>query len=526
MFVRAARFTFAALALVAGAVSVSAGCGARSMLEPCRRDEDCTNVDLCATYKCLYDESIHNTSCQLQQKTNCDDGNPCTTDSCDSNTGLCVNTSVTQDLDGDGHNAPLPGYDPGAPGSCGDDCDDTDPRAYPGNKEVCDGVDNDCDGIVDNGATYVPQIGSEFQLSKPGFDWAEPESLTRGGTSGLLCTYGASLSGQYSPYEQMEDPTGKPNANAEVLTGTVALGSNTTSVWTGDRYAVAWSDRRDGNYEIYFALLDASGKKMAPGDERITVSDGFSLYPSIAWNGQEFILVWQEETSSADFMLQGQRLDLSGRLIGNIATLTAGAHDDQGPVVAAGKKGIGVAWVRQTDLVQSVVFQPFGFDLTGLPNAPQPVTITTPAIGGDAPRIAYDKKNDRYVIAFFDPTPTKRAVYGAVTSPDGTIVVPATDISQTPLQARDAAVFAFGDRNLFVYADNRDQNDGYELYEHELSADFSTELSPPKRVTVAPGDSIEPALSFAANGTVLVVFRDDRGPNPAVFETGLQCLMP
>jgi len=36
------------------------------------------------------------------------------------------------------------------------DCDDTDPLRYPGLAEVCDGVDNDCNDVVDDGATDAP----------------------------------------------------------------------------------------------------------------------------------------------------------------------------------------------------------------------------------------------------------------------------------------------------------------------------------------------------------------------------------
>ena len=34
-----------------------------------------------------------------------------------------------------------------------EDCDDQDPTAGPGLEELCDGVDNDCDGDIDEGLT-------------------------------------------------------------------------------------------------------------------------------------------------------------------------------------------------------------------------------------------------------------------------------------------------------------------------------------------------------------------------------------
>lgn len=57
---------------------------------------------------------------------------------------VAVGAPPSCDADGDGFEA--------ANGRCkGNDCDDSDPNVFPGAEELCDGVDNDCDGTTDEG---------------------------------------------------------------------------------------------------------------------------------------------------------------------------------------------------------------------------------------------------------------------------------------------------------------------------------------------------------------------------------------
>jgi hypothetical protein len=143
----------------------------------------------------------------------------------------CQGASWYRDLDGDGHGDPNvssfscqapPGYS-----ANGDDCDDTSAARYPGNPEICDALDNNCDALVDNAA---PPAGStQLGVTRSGLTATLSWSPLAGATSydivrGSLATlrsfagnYTASVNGclgNNSPGPTVSDTSVPPSGDA------------------------------------------------------------------------------------------------------------------------------------------------------------------------------------------------------------------------------------------------------------------------------------------------------------------------
>jgi hypothetical protein len=132
---------------------------------------------------------------------------------------------------------------------------------------------------------------------------------------------------------------------------------------------------------------------------------------------------------------------------------------------------------------------------------------------------------DRYVVAWFDKSASPKGIYGATISEDGEVLTPPTPISDPgPFRSRYPYLRPLGDRLLAIYSDDRDQNDGYELYAVMLNAELAR-ISAEQRLTFAARDSIYPVAAFGPDGDVGILFRDDReGGEHHVFFTRLACL--
>jgi hypothetical protein len=503
-----------------------AQCGGRTALrvppplplEPeCDVDEDCPGSDdLCAPVQCV-DSQEHRDElpdlaagiplpprvCIALDPVACDDGDDCTADSCIPESGECSYQTKALDLDGDGHLAPLPGQTIGDPGACGDDCNDASAEAYPGAEELCDGVDNDCNGIIDDGATFIPLQAAPTRISG-NITPAGPGGLGYDGDS-YMAIYTGTSSG-FDMYASGLDTQGQKIAPFE---SQIALQNADSSggpiVWIGDRYGLAWQDRRDGNYEAYFTLLNENGEKLM-ADRRLSIAQGFSVNVDLAWNGNQFIVAWQDNRNGL-FEIFAQRLDVDGSPLGGNAQLSAaGGLEDESPTIAAGDKTVGLAYTNGVAGTQVVRFRTYEHDTLALHSAT--LTLSDPQNEAVYPTVVYNE--DHYLVSWYVRSGANKAIFAASISEDGDILTPATAISAPgSFRSRHPTILPLGDRALFLYADDRDQNQGYELYSRMVDSSLSA-LTDERRLTTAAFDSIYPRASFGPDGDVGVLFRDDR----------------
>jgi len=125
----------------------------------------------------------------------------------------------------------------------------------------------------------------------------------------------------------------------------------------GDRAIVAWTDRRSGDFDVYYRVL-GPGDKSGP-DRRWNTDDASAdqTAPAIASNGSNrAVIVWEDRRHGASH-LYGRRLGPAG-LQGDEFHLGADAAlDVRSPAVAVGEDGgFAVTWFQQGERgVQSLV---------------------------------------------------------------------------------------------------------------------------------------------------------------------------
>ncbi|MEI9939363.1 MAG: putative metal-binding motif-containing protein [Pseudomonadota bacterium] len=515
------NFSRAALVLAA---MFGLSCGARTSIYTsdagvdapvlCSVDLDCDTGDACAGAEC------REGSCVPLPPVVCDDNDACTQDACDAQSGKCSFTPVTLDLDGDGHRSPKPGFAPGAPGACGDDCDDRSAAAHPGGKEICDGVDNDCNGKVDDGAEYG-NLRLPVRVGSTTFDRTNGGGIAFDGKN-----YGITFSGHQQRWSSYFTSLSRDGGSVVPDVSLADINSDTYAgslLYNGSYFASVWSDARQaGNYEIYFNRYNSAGQKLGP-DLRVTQAVSFSVDPVEVWNGTESILVWDDQRNAGrgeDVRLYGQRVAFDGSLIGGNIELTGAGTLAENPGIALGQSRVGIVFASRNVISSTLTITHAKF-LTTAPDLTQPSPIVD--LGGtdvQSPSLVYVAG---HFAAFWQRDGGNYigpSIYGAVVDENGTVLTPERAVTTGANVARSFSVLSLGDRVVLVWADDHDGN--YELYLQILDANLNV-LSARTRLSFTAADTLSPVATLGPNGDLGVLYDDwQTGPRLTYF-LGMSC---
>jgi hypothetical protein len=260
----------------------------------------------------------------------CDEGDPATfpgaPEMCNGKDNNCDSIIDNKDTDLDGY----------IDEQCmdGSDCDDEDHRIFPGALEYCDEIDNDCDNLVDEELYRDADGDAHYPFRScvpPSDDCNDANPFVHPGMTETCNGYDDDCSGLLD--EGCDTTCDGRRRWSWDLRKTWAPGhsSGHSVAWTGSEYGVAWSDERHGDYELYFRRMDSSGADIGP---EIKVSFQ-GAHSSLVWTGSEYGIVWEGEGK-----IFFSRLDASGNKIGTDLQI-ASARD---PVMVWSGTEYGLAW--------------------------------------------------------------------------------------------------------------------------------------------------------------------------------------
>lgn len=240
---------------------------------------------------------------------------------------------VAADVDGDEHGDALCAQMPG------DDCDDTEAAAYTGADEICDGIDNDCNGKADllDGlmltGTSEDFVTSTDPIHSPAITWASDIQKYA-----VVWDDQRIQAGDQEVFFTLMGPTGAKLGNELQISNSADASLHAQVAWGNDSFGVVWDDDRFGNPDIFFRRLDENGAPLT-AEIRLTTDAAHSEYPDIVAIPSGWLVVFADETPAS---LQGMRLNADGSVAK--AKTKLGTHAGALPSVAVLGSDVGVVW--------------------------------------------------------------------------------------------------------------------------------------------------------------------------------------
>ena len=210
----------------------------------------------------------------------------------------------------------------------------------------------------------------------------------------------------------------------------------------------------DGPLSVRARLFDGEGT--IEGDASATVSAGEALYPSVAFDGQGFVVAFLDLAGMGENDVHIARVSASGSLIPNSERPVTSNGFGGRPVIARGTTRTLVAWEDRTNDVYAI--RAARIDTAGDVLDAGGVRLSTETGGEYEPAVA--ALGDDFLVAFRSNS-SPYAVRGSIFSGDGEITASNIALSRSSTGAGLPSVSADGNAFLVAWADERDERSIY-----------------------------------------------------------------
>lgn len=215
-------------------------------------------------------------------------------------------------------------------------------------------------------------------------------------------------------YFRLVTNAGAPGPAAPVVLSSSAGASLRPSVvWTGTEFGVAWDDVKGSNRDIYFRRVSAIGATIGQ-TVRVTSETALQEQPSLVWDGTQYALAWTDERHG-NREIYVRRLDAAGATLGSEVRVTNATGTSEAPsLVAYAPEDFGIAW-QDARSGQDAIW--YGRWTGPLYPAPAGVPVTSGPGAERTPTIA--STGSEAIVAWVDTRVSPDAIWGRRVSTDG-----------------------------------------------------------------------------------------------------------
>ncbi len=271
-----------------------------------------------------------------------------------------------------------------------------------------------------------------------------------------------------------------------------------SAAFDGTNYLVVWIDERKEDYDIYASRVSKDGIVLDPAG--IFISSGLDYYsPSVAFDGTNYLVVWEDETDDDIANISGVRVSQDGFVLDSEPIIiTSNDWGDFKPSLAFDGVNYFVVWLEMDSHIYGARVSQDGIIID-----PAGIQLSTQARYQDSPAVAFDGNN--YLVVWSNDLDD---IYGIRVSPAG-IVIDSNEIAiSTAVDMQIFPSIAFdGDNYLIVWEDYRHSHSGYsEIYGTRVSPD-GVVLDTGGIAIATLNSDITPSIVFNGTNYLVIWFR-------------------